>query len=372
MKPSDAVVHLRMRFDSTHLATGSGVLYRKGDATFIVTAWHNVTGRHSASLKILGDHGGIPNNLVAMIGLRIKQHPAGGNAFFRAAFTIPLEDQMATYYLVHPQSWPRVDVVAIPIDLDREYECEFYDIQGQRIGLRTMRMRARNDTVGSLATDVVAIQDIETATEWIPENLRDTLAAGDDLFILGYPKAITDWSGQPIWKRATVATDPDIRWQQQDKFLVDCASREGMSGAPVVSYRSDGATTVGPTTYRSNGPATVFHGVYVSRIEADSEFEAQIGTVWRAVVVDEIVDGGKLAVRSADVLVTEGEIDAAIRASWPKPNAATYGAALLGGGNLVDHFLHTYVMPALDGRADPAFVRARVLDIARERTPSVD
>ena len=53
MGPNNAVVLLEMFRGERLLATGTGVLYRSGSDTFIVTAWHNVTGRHSETLEPL-------------------------------------------------------------------------------------------------------------------------------------------------------------------------------------------------------------------------------------------------------------------------------------------------------------------------------
>ncbi len=53
----------------------------------------------------------------------------------------------------------------------------------------------------------------------------------DDVFILGFPYTIKGGGYFPIWKKGSVATEPDIDLDSLPKFYVDTASKKGMSGA---------------------------------------------------------------------------------------------------------------------------------------------
>jgi hypothetical protein len=57
-------VKLRMFFDDTELAIGTGFFYRFSDTTHLVTTWHNVTGRHSETGQPLHPSSGVPNGMV--------------------------------------------------------------------------------------------------------------------------------------------------------------------------------------------------------------------------------------------------------------------------------------------------------------------
>src|SRR5262249_54395452 len=59
------------------------------------------------------------------------------------------------------------------------------------------------------------------------------LSVAMDCFVLGFPKNLSHGEILPIWKRASVATEPDIPHDNLPVFLIDTATREGMSGAPV-------------------------------------------------------------------------------------------------------------------------------------------
>ena len=44
----------------------------------------------------------------------------------------------------------------------------------------------------------------------------------------------------PIWKKSTIASEPDIDINNLPCFYIDSTTREGMSGAPVVFFSKDG------------------------------------------------------------------------------------------------------------------------------------
>jgi hypothetical protein len=57
------------------------------------------------------------------------------------------------------------------------------------------------------------------------------VCAGMDCFILGFPENLIGAANTPIWKRASIASEP----YQQFPYYVDSATRKGMSGAPVIA-----------------------------------------------------------------------------------------------------------------------------------------
>jgi hypothetical protein len=63
---------------------------------------------------------------------------------------------------------------------------------------------------------------------------------GMDVFILGYPFGSPP-PGFPVWKRGSIASEPDLTRIGTGYMLVDTASRPGMSGAPVISARAGAA-----------------------------------------------------------------------------------------------------------------------------------
>ena len=114
---------------------------------------------------------------------------------------------------------------------------------------------------------------------------------GDDLFILGFPLGLKVTGHFPLWKRASVASEMDVLVEGKHSFLVDTATREGMSGAPVVYIDRSG-----PLTHSGEfelGRKISFMGTYSGRHIGDKQTEAQLGIVWREKLINEIIASKK-------------------------------------------------------------------------------
>jgi hypothetical protein len=117
---------------------------------------------------------------------------------------------------------------------------------------------------------------------------------GDDVFVLGFPLGLHGGGPFPIWKRASIASEPEIDLDGLPKLLIDTATRKGMSGSPVIAVRR-GLTNPRGTSGFSDatiiGMAETFLGIYSGRVD-DDPLGAQIGIVWKASVVEEIISAG--------------------------------------------------------------------------------
>ena len=365
VNPSLSVVHLTMRKGKRELSIGSGVLYRRNAGYYIATAWHNLTGRHSDSLSLLSKMGALPDNVVATVALLLTSASSIGSS--RMSFTVPLEITDKTSYFVHPVGWPRIDVAVIPIDPNAAFVSEMRLADGSDVSMET-KMR-QTSVKGSVATDIQPIQDCAGTFGRIGVVPDELIDPGDDLFVLGYPRGIADYSFEPIWKRATVASDPHGGWNRQPQFLIDCASREGMSGAPVVAFSKTGNVQVGGMKHIGNGPAAVLHGIYVGRLVdpevtvEDRLFEAQIGTVWKRSVIDEIIDGKVLGLHSSEVVAPGKAVDEAVRVIWPQIEG--HFQKVLDHEEYRRGIVHE-ALQHLKGNADPKAVMDSVMQYARE------
>ncbi len=85
-----------------------------------------------------------------------------------------------------------------------------------------------------------------------------------------------------------MAQEIDLITPDNPVFLIDCRSRQGQSGSPVIAYRSSGAR-------RRDGDRTVatlsaehaweFLGIYSGRVNPESD----LGMVWHVSVVEELL-----------------------------------------------------------------------------------
>jgi len=209
--PSNAVVHLQMRWGEKNLAVGTGVLYERKGEHFIVTAWHNVSGRHSETLECLHTDKSVPDNVVVTLSLTINSM----GLIVPLSIVVPLQDSEKGLYYVHPQGYPRVDVVAIPLDFKASYAV-LSGIEGH-----SMSMQLEMPIEGGGIARPQCIQESETIMKGLSEQWMASLDVGDELFIPGYPRGITDYLAQPLWKRATVASFVGRGWNRQPLFIVD-------------------------------------------------------------------------------------------------------------------------------------------------------
>lgn len=119
-----------------------------------------------------------------------------------------------------------------------------------------------------------------------------------DVFVLGFPLGWTGGAKYPIWKRASIASEPLFDLDDLPKMYIDTATRQGMSGSPVFAKCSgnfflEGSDTSNPLQMMM-GEAYRFLGVYSGRIgdggDNKDEFSAQLGIVWKERVIREIIE----------------------------------------------------------------------------------
>lgn len=363
INPAHSVVYLTIRKDKIKLAVGTGVLYLKDDQSYIVTAWHNISGRHTETLELMNKYKAIPNNIIASMDIQIEQ--ANSIRYTRMNITIPLIKNNKTTYFIHSQGYPKVDVVAIPIDLEKEYIMESSIASGESIN-SPIQLKSKQENL--LETNVIHIQDCEFKNYDIGD-YSESLYVSDEIFIIGYPKGITDYTMQPIWKRATIATSPHLGWEQQEQFLVDCASKQGMSGAPAIYYNRDGKINTGNIYYKGSQPISILHGIYVGRVGSTSEFEAQIGKVWKRKVIDEIIDAKIYDFLSEELILPNSDIRKIIEEEWPKENTK-YAQELLDDKTSYKYIFMHSVMRKINGRANKDNVLELILEYANKLVQS--
>ncbi|HET6379206.1 MAG TPA: trypsin-like peptidase domain-containing protein [Methylocella sp.] len=242
-----------MNFRETPLSTGTGFIWRAKGEVFLITNWHNVTGINPRTGEHPSPYAGEPDRVLVLFDL------AGSPLGTRGLFSFPLHDENGVpLWLEHPEMARNVDVAALPLPLNRD--AELYPI---------------NEMQKSPMLEFPML-----------------VSVGVDAFILGYPFNIKV-STLPIWKRASIASEPGVAVDGKPCFYVDTASRPGMSGSPVIlrswggSQIDDGGLMIAP------GPVTRLIGVYSGRIGAEDELQAQLGIVWRIEAVDEIITAGR-------------------------------------------------------------------------------
>jgi hypothetical protein len=152
----------------------------------------------------------------------------------------------------------------------------------------------QNVDVVAIRLDVTQFADFANQSiNTLKQESRLPAYAGMDCYVLGYPEGMIGPGWTPIWKRGSIATEPDYNFRNMPGFLIDTATRSGMSGSPVVVRHSgvfnpSGAAHVAPDAVI--GTVSKFVGIYSGRL-GDDPMGVQLGMVWRAEVLEDIVTG---------------------------------------------------------------------------------
>lgn len=235
----------------------TGFLWERNKKLFLVTNLHNLTGWDYSRSKAMSPSGWLPEWIAARFtvafdicenSLRLKHQ----------TLEIKLFDRDGNpEWIIHPTYGNKVDVGIIDL--------------------------GKLDFIGELYNIAV-----NTHTEWT----RFSPTVADDAYVVGFPKGMDGGKGFPVWKRASIASEPVFDLNDLPLIYVDTATREGMSGSPVLVMRRgftmpDEAKDFGEA---SLGESIAFLGVYSGRV-GDDPLGIQLGMVWKAKVIDEIIDG---------------------------------------------------------------------------------
>lgn len=352
---SNSVVHLTMRFQETVLSIGTGTIYQYENNYFIVTAWHNLTGLHSETLKSLNENLGIPDNVVVTLAV---SYPNFGTT--RLSITVPLVDENKSLFFIHPMNWPRIDVAVIPFDPAAEHLSELQLSTGEK---RKIRLSLIMPTADGIHTEICPIQkylvpDNNVIKEWL-----ESVEVTEELFIPGYPHNIQDFYAQPVWKRATIASSVQHGWNREPKFLIDSASKSGMSGSPVLYYSPKGSVRVHGATYQFGQDVAILVGIYVGRLGVEGAADPQIGTVWNQSVIDEIIQGRCFEKLPAEIQLSNGElVESALRALT---SCSRKGLENIKNPEMPSRFyVCQQLMKEINGRASPESALNAIVEAA--------
>ena len=216
----------------TRGAVATGFVWRRDKRHFLITNLHNVTGWDYARGRALSDVKGTRPNHVAT-DLRFSwgaERPPFRVASLQMRWHL-YDPEDVPLWLVHPTFGDRVDVVALQLDIDAE-----------------------------------------------------------DAFVLGFPEGLDGGVGFPVWKRASIASEPYVDLDGLPKLYIDTATRRGMSGSCVVARRNFAWPEGGDVRNAAFGEIFQFLGVYSGRV-GEQDVAAQLGIVWKGSVIDQIIDG---------------------------------------------------------------------------------
>ncbi len=234
-------------FGETLLGVATAFTWLRHDCKLsLLTNWHVASGRNHETGQPTQSHGGVPDHLRVHVPLADRAKPP------RIVHVPTIDAEGAPLWTEHPQHRKDIDVVSLEIDVPPS---GFGLIPLNAIPMAPLKQRV-----------------------------------GMPVFILGFPFGRMG-IGMPVWKQGSFASEPFLANGMDHRFLiVDTASRPGMSGSPVIQ-RVHGAVELEDSYGRiSNGDgACNFIGIYSGRFHTNDPSDAQLGRVWPAALVAEVV-----------------------------------------------------------------------------------
>jgi hypothetical protein len=241
LKPSVQSLLVEMLFDGTQLATGTAFVVTTKRGPCLITNRHNVTGRRQDTGECISKTGGVPNQIRVW-------HNMENKLLHWIPKLEPLFVNGAKRWIEHPTLGERADFVALPMVESKDVSFIPYD----------------------------------TA------NPGNDFPAGpsDAVSVIGFPFGITGGGMLGIWSTGFIASEPDVNFNDLPQMLIDCRTRQGQSGSPVLAFKGQGSATH-LISKRSliSGPIWRLLGIYSGRINSESD----LGLVWKTKAIDELV-----------------------------------------------------------------------------------
>lgn len=242
-RPSAASLLLEPSSNGGQLGVATGFVVSFSTRKYLITNRHVVTGRHQQTGQPLHSSGAFPSQL------GIWHNVAGKLGNWERRIEHLYDSRGKPRWLIHAASGGSVDVVALAL------------------------------------TKTAGIDFIEHQIG--PQEPALALAASTDLFIVGFPFGVTGGGLFGVWSRGSVASEPEMDWNDLPLMLVDSRTRPGQSGSPVIQYSRGGAVALadGGTSVFA-GPVERLVGVYSGRVNEQSD----LGLVWKKAVIEDILE----------------------------------------------------------------------------------
>lgn len=251
-QPSFQSLYIEMLANGQTIAGATAfVAHAEVGDSFLITNRHNVTGRNQDTGEPLCKRtSALPDTL------RVHHNASSGLGTF-IAIDVPLCVRGTPTWIEHPTLREAADFVALPIDLAPEVKLYPY--------------RARQDA-------------------------HMQLKPAQSVSVVGFPFGERTGPSFAVWATGFVASEPEIDHGGRPVFLIDCRSRTGQSGSPVILHSSTGGTIAHENGAEVTNISNRLLGVYSGRTNEDSD----LGVVWKAyALADLLVHASLLKLKEA-------------------------------------------------------------------------
>lgn len=241
-KPSVQSLFIEMNFNGIKLSFGTAFVVDTAKGPHLITNRHNVTGRDQNTGQPLSSTAGIPNQMT------ILHNASTGLGFWQSVVEPLFKPDGSPCWVEHPTLGARADFVALPL--------------AQTAGITL---------IPHLLT--------HTGPDFI-------VGPAEIVSVIGFPFGMAAGGVFAVWATGFVASEPDVDINGLPVMYIDCRSRQGQSGSPVLAYRSGGTAHMRDgSTAMIAGEFSRFIGIYSGRINKDSD----IGIIWKTSAIAELV-----------------------------------------------------------------------------------
>lgn len=256
--PSLKSLYIEMYFGGTLLSSGTAFLVANDQSSHcaLITNRHNVTGRHQETGECLDrKHCATPDNI------HIYFHKPPLDLGEWHCVKLPLYKGDGTpWWIEHPRFGELADVVALNLSWGS-------DVQKLPYYLKTDLDRAK-----------LVVRPAEAIS------------------VIGFPFGLSSTGRFPIWATGFLAQELGMVTPDNQTFLIDCRTRQGQSGSPVIAYRTNTYTYISESGRISTNmyPGTVkweFLGIYSGRVNPESD----LGRVWHVSAIEEVLAAAEAA-----------------------------------------------------------------------------
>lgn len=239
-KPSVQSLLIEMRFNGASLATGTAFVVIGPSGPVLLTNRHNVTGINPQTKMLLSKTGGVPNEIVVV-------HNKAGALGSWILTVEPLYDGDSPRWKEHPALKENGDFVALPL---------------------------------------TQLAGVELYPHELISNTDLLLGPADAVSVIGFPFGVTAGGAFGVWATGFLASEPLVDFNNLPVQLIDCRTRQGQSGSPVIAYRNGGMVPLTDGSVAAfQGPVWKLIGIYSGRINAESD----LGMVWKTSALQELV-----------------------------------------------------------------------------------
>ena len=260
---SCAVTRLELFFFETSLGHATGFLYNNAGCLCLVSNWHVFSGKNAITLNVMNKDGMTPTRIEFHLTCA-KVHDTGIEFDFVPMVADLTKDGVSLWW----QHRGYLDGAGVPRIVD--------------IGILPLApylSKIDPKTVQSFENQVIAHQSAKE--DWTYE--QGTARVGSEVFILGYPIGLAKQGVFPIWKRASIASEPLYPIvDTMPAIYVNLLTRHGMSGSPVILVGNGLIGENGLLVKRELEDDPWLIGVYAGRSgSTGEELEMALGRVWK-------------------------------------------------------------------------------------------